>query len=261
MGNPVARWNVSQMKKLFATLGLLFALTACATHSMPATPQQRTAIRTIGFASLIGDQVVYQRIAYAGRGMENWSVGRTSDWGLDDFAFEQVKEKLAPSYSLVTVAVDREALKASKTPAETLRTAVKPGQPPVDAYLVLLPTNEGDFIGRYGTTLAGLGIYRSQGYSIQVYAACALLLVDAHSFTVLGGGQLAFDVGKPGFVRVLQGKLDTVELAHRKIPASLAKATTWNEFTPVQQAIIKREIESLLKDSLAYPLKGTGIAY
>jgi hypothetical protein len=249
------------MKEIIAALVSFIVLVSCTEHTMPATQQQTATIRSIGFASVIGDQVVYQRIAYAGVSLQNWSAGRTSDWDLDNFAFEQVKQKLAASYTLVPIAIDREALKASKTPVETLRTAVKPGQPPVDAYLVLIPVYDGDFIGQYGVPLTGLGIYRSQGYSIQVYAACDLLLVDAHNFSLLGGGQLAIDLGKPGIVRILQAKLDSVELAHRKIPASLAQATTWSEFTPAQLAVIKHELESLLKDSLDYPLKGIGIAH
>tara|TARA_R110000868_G_scaffold8744_5_gene44727 strand:- start:1651 stop:2421 length:771 start_codon:yes stop_codon:yes gene_type:complete len=254
------------MKKLFIAVGLLLSLAACASGSyvMPATPQQAASIKTIGIVSVIGQRVTYMNMGWM-KGTREESSGDTENWGFDQFALEKLTAKLSPRYKIVPIEIDRtKSTGTEKSVSEALRATLKPGQPPVDAYLVLYPTYSADYISDSGAALNGLGVYRRKGSSIQVFAACDLALLDAKTFATLGGGQLGTSEVKITTADYLSGQALSKstrngELAHRKINAKLAVANSWDEFTPEQLEQVKAGITSLLNDSLDYPLKGMGL--
>ena len=254
------------MKKFLIAVGLLLSLTACASgsYTAPATPQQAASIKTIGIISIVGDHMTYMNMGWMQHTGEG-TQGDTKNWGLDQFAFEQLTAKLSPRYKTVPIEITRsEKGVSADSVGEALRATLKPGQPPVDAYLVLYPKYSGDFISDTELSLFGLGVYRRKGSSIQVFAVCDLQLIDAKSFATLGGGKLGTSEVKITTGDYLNGKfidksMASGELAHRKINAKLAVANTWSEFTPEQLEEIKADIKALLKDSFDYPLKGIGL--
>ncbi|MGV8997078.1 MAG: hypothetical protein ACOH12_09055 [Parvibaculaceae bacterium] len=260
-------WGIRQeMKKFMIAVGLLLSLAACASGSYvaPATPQQAASIKTIGIVSVIGQRVTYMKMGWMQRTGEG-SSGDTENWGFDQFALEQLTAKLSPRYKIVPIEIDRtKSTGTEKSVGEALRATMKPSQPPVDAYLVLYPTESGDYISNTGLTLNGLGVYRRKGSSIQVFAACDLQLIDAKSFAILGGGQLGtsdikITAGDYLSGEALKKSTRDGELAHRKINSKLAVANSWEDFTPEQLNEIKTDIKALLKDSFDFPLNGIGL--
>lgn len=258
------------MKKIIAALGLLLTLTACASNSYiaPVAADRKAAIKTIGVASIVGDVMFYTRVGITIFDTDK-TAGDTSAWGIDEGVIQTLKTRLNGQYNIVPVAIDRAAAvntKANKGLAaqEVVYNAITPPDTPVDAYLILVPTRSGDFIGKSRYSLFGLGIYRSVGYGIQVYAACDLYLIDAKSKALIGGGQLGFTVDKVSAVDFLKPEnlgaaMRGAELAHRRVPDKLAQAKDWPAFTPEQLEQVKAGITSLLNDSLDYPLKGMGL--
>lgn len=255
------------MSRFFISLLMLVALAACASGSYiaPVAPEKKAGIKTIGFASVIGDKMVYTGSGYFGSetGYESYDI---SAWNIDAYMQDEVRKRLGSQYKIVPIKVNAEAFRYSALPPDqAIHAAVLPGQTPVDAYLFLIPTMSSDYIGHTSTMMKGLGIYRRISYGIQVYAACDLLLMDTKSPTLLGGGQLGFNsnhVSAMDFAsgNVLSKALQGGELSHRKIPASFGKAKKWSDFTPAQLDQLKAEIQSLLHDSIDFPLIGAGLA-
>ena len=252
------------MKKICVAFGILLILSACSHYTAAIAPEQKVALKTIGVASIVGDSMNYTKVGFTVFTNEN-SDGDTSDWGIDDFVVSEVAAKLGKQYSIVPVEVNKQAFKASKEPIEKAAyAAIKPAGTPVDAYLLLVPTTVGDFIGGSYEKLHGLGIYRRPGHSIQIFAICDFLLIDAKSQDLLAGGQLGFISEGVTFKDILEARALSKsmmggELAHRKIDPSLAKAKVWQEFTPDQLTEIKGITTSLLHDSFDYPLVGMGL--
>lgn len=257
------------MKKIIVAFGLLLSLAACASNSFvaPVAAEKKASIKTIGVASVVGNSMQYTRVGITIFDSDE-TGGHTSNWGIDEGVTETLTAKLKDHYTIVPLTIDHEAAKASQDsklpPQEAVYNAITPPTTPVDAYLVLVPTQSGDFIGSSRYPLYGLGIYRQVGYGIQVYAACDLYLIDAKTKALLGGGQLGFSrdnlsAGEMLAPRGLATALRGAELAHRRIPDKVAQAKDWPALTPEQLEQVKAGITSLLKDSLDFPLRGMGL--
>ena len=258
------------MKKIIAALGLLLTLAACASNSYvaPVAADRKATIKTIGVASIVGDKMYFTRIGITIFDTERTS-GDTSAWGIDEGVTQALTARLKDRYSIVPIAIDRTAainFEANKGMAaqEVVYNAITPPATPVDAYLVLVPTESRDFISNSRFTLDGLGIFRSPGFGIQVYAACDLYLIDAKTKALIGGGQLGFAIDNVSAVDFLKpynlgAAMRGAELAHRRVEDKLAQAKDWPAFTPEQLDKVKAGIMSLLNDSLDYPLKGIGL--
>jgi hypothetical protein len=247
------------MNRLLATLALLLAVTSCA-----APPEPKTAgIKTIGIVSAIGDTVAYQRVGAVPSHSETTS-GDASAWQLDDFVTGLIKAKLSSTYTIVPIEVDHPALNGKRdgitasvdSPiAPRLQTALKPGTPPVDAYLVVSVASAKDFIGPTTSRLTGLAIYRRAGSGLQIYAVCDLALIDAHSFRTIDAASLRLERD-----RMFGGSLETIERPYRRLDKSLARDTSWDQFTEAQQKLIKTAFQGLLRDSLDFTLKDMKLA-
>ena len=249
------------MKRLLATLALLLAVTAC------AAPEPKTSgIKTIGIVSAMGDTVVYQRVGAVPSHSETTS-GDTSSWQLDDFVTNAIKAKLSARYTIVSIDADRAALRRPRktddalafepgpSVAQRLRAALKPGTPPVDAYLVVAAETAKDFIGPTPQRLTGLAIYRRAGSGLQIYAVCDIYLIDAHSFRIIDTASLRLERD-----RMFGGGLETVERPYRPLSKTLARETRWDEFSDAQRKLIAAAFQNLLLDSLDFTLKDMKLA-
>ncbi|MDP2124187.1 MAG: hypothetical protein Q8J92_07380 [Parvibaculum sp.] len=251
------------MKHLITLVCLCVLLAGCTTTAAPAKPEEIKRISRIGIASIVGDRIEYMRIGITAF-TNSTTSGDTSGWGIDEFVLGELETQLPSSYNTVRVNMDRSAYEASTAKTvhiqENIREAITPGNEDVDAYLVLVPTYSHDFISGSYNRMHGLGIFRRQGYGIRVYAICDLILLDAQSFELLGGAQLAFDGNKPDLRDVVTGRnLRSVVLAERRTVTSLSAAANWDEFTPEQHEQIRTSITSLLRDALDYPIRAIGL--
>lgn len=235
------------MKKFLATLVLLLAVTSCAA-SKPKT------------AGIKGEVVAYQRIGAVASHIQT-TAGDTSSWQLDESVENAIKAKLSARYTIAPVDIDRatmrrlrrvdDALTFEPGPSVTqrLRAALKPGTPPVDAYLVLSAETAKDFIGIDNQRLTGLAIYRHAGSGLQIYAVGDFFLVDARSFRIIETGPLRLPRG-----------LGIVERPYRRLDSSLARDTSWDQFTDAQQKLINAAFQDLLRDSLDFTVKDMKLA-
>ncbi|MBV8654377.1 MAG: hypothetical protein JO255_23150 [Alphaproteobacteria bacterium] len=249
------------MKKRLLSLALLLAVSACSTSPAPLVAR----IKTIGVVSAVGDTVAYQRVgAVPSHSETTW--GDTS-WQLDDYVVETVKAKLASRYTVTPVDADPvslrrprdadDALAFERGPSVTqrLRAALKPGTPPVDAYLVVAAESDKDFIGGTNHRLTGLAIYRRAGSGLQVYAVCDLFLIDAHSFKIIASAPLRLERD-----RMFGGAVSTTERPYRTLDRSLQRDTRWDQFTEADRIVIDVAFKNLLRDSLGYTVQDMKLA-
>jgi len=229
------------MKHLITLACLCILLAGCSTTAAPAKPEEISSISKIGIASIVGDRIEYMRIGITVF-TNSTTSGDTSSWGIDDFVLGELETQLPSSYDTVRVDMDHDDYEAStaKSIQEKIRAAITPGDEEVDAYLVLIPTYSNDIVSGSYNRMHGLGIFRRQGYGIRVYAICDLILLDAKSFEILGGAQLAFDGNEPDLMDVLAARsLRSVQLAERRTVTTLSAAANWDEFTPEQHEQIR----------------------
>jgi hypothetical protein len=254
------------MKKLLLSLALLLAVSACTASSGPAASPAAPEIKTIGIVSAIGETVIYQRVGGVPSHTET-TWGDTLSWQLDDYVAETIKARLAPRYNIAPVDADPAALRRPRhaddaltfepgpSVADRLRTALKPGTPPVDAYLVVMAESDKDFIGGTNHRLTGLAIYRRAGSGLQIYAVCNMFLVDAHSFKIIASAPLRLERD-----RMFGGAVSTVERPYRPLDRSLQRDTRWDQFTETDRILIDVAFKNLLRDTLEYTLRDMKLA-
>ena len=235
--------------KRFSTVApfLLWAVAACA-PAMPISPQQVSAIKTIGIISAIGNQVEIKNVV-ALRPMEvYWRLPGNGQ--VDDLVVKRLGDLLAPRFEIRPVTYARaKFFDAWRGPAlnELVRTEVTPQG--LDAYVVVTPTVR--MLGVSGVLLTGIGLLETGsgifGYEDQLYTLYKITVIDGRQLAILGsqGATLGNDS------IVIAGP-------HRDVDHALW-AESAAEMSDAHRAQLDTEIKDLVDRSLPLTLHALGL--
>ena len=235
-----------------ALLGLLLvALTGCAVR--PLAPDQLARIRTIGIVAAVDEHVARDSIALIAFGNEI-THGDVSAWQLNTEIAAALQKTLAGHYQTEILVADttpehgRGNLLAANlgmllapkgmSDQDRVRTAIKPGQAPVDAYLVVTSEEAPEFAGT-NQTVSGLTVW---SYLTTPVAAAPLRvsLLDGTTLTTLA--TYYAPANDPRF-----------RAPSEMLPDSM-KHDRWEDYSPAEQAelheVFRRVVISAIDRSL-----------
>jgi hypothetical protein len=237
------------MKRVLWLLAVVL-LSACAGQQL--APEKRSAIKTVGSVSAIGDDVSLTHASPFG--FNSYANGRIEGFNVDDVVLARARSIIADRYQVVPVAYDRAALSPGRggptngpeAVADFIRNGVQPKN--LDAYLVV--TRGASGFGR--VAISGLGLLRTPDIlssRYNVHAFYDLTIVDGRTYQVLLRRRASF----PDSLLSLNAGL-SLEGPYRQVDESWW-AESFEALRAQQKNQLAEALDKLLADSLAVTLR------